>query len=95
MKVGGTLASIGLAASHEFKTTVMPFILRGVSLLGIDSVNAVMDVRKRVWQRLATDLRPRHLDAMGSAVNFADLPGVFDKVLKAQIKGRTVVRIGG
>lgn len=95
MKVGGALASIGLAASHEFKTTVMPFILRGVSLLGIDSVNAVMDVRKRVWQRLATDLKPRHLDAMGSTVNFADLPGVFDKVLKAQIKGRTVVKIGG
>jgi len=95
MKVGGALASIGLAASHEFKTTVMPFILRGVSLLGIDSVNAAMDVRKLVWQRLATDLKPRHLDAMGTTVAFADLPGVFDAVLKAQIKGRTVVRIGG
>ncbi len=95
MKVGGALASIGLAASHEFKTTVMPFILRGVSLLGIDSVNAAMEVRKKVWQRLATDLKPRHLDAMGSTVEFADLPGVFDKFLKAQIKGRTVVRIGG
>ena len=95
MKVGGALAWIGLAASHEFKTTVMPFILRGVSLVGIDSVNAVMDVRKKVWQRLATDLKPRHPDTMGSMVEFADLPGVFDKVLKAQIKGRTVVRIGG
>ncbi|UCH49396.1 MAG: oxidoreductase [Betaproteobacteria bacterium] len=93
MKVGGALASIGLAASHEFKTTVMPFILRGVSLLGIDSVNAAMDVRKRVWQRLATDLKPRHLDAMGSTVEFAELPSVFDKALKAQIKGRTVVKI--
>jgi putative YhdH/YhfP family quinone oxidoreductase len=94
MKVGGALASIGLAASHEFKTTVMPFILRGVSLVGIDSVNAVMDVRKQVWQRLATDLKPRHLDAMGSTVEFAELPGVFDRVLKSQVKGRTVVKIG-
>lgn len=95
MKVGGALASIGLAASHELKTTVMPFILRGVSLLGIDSVNAPMDVRKKVWQRLATDLKPRHLDAMGTTVAFADLPSVFDKVLKVQVKGRTVVKIGG
>jgi putative YhdH/YhfP family quinone oxidoreductase len=94
MKVGGALASIGLAASHEFRTTVMPFILRGVSLVGIDSVNAVMDVRKQVWQRLATDLKPRHLDAMGSTVEFTELPGVFDRLLKSQIKGRTVVKIG-
>ncbi len=95
MKTGGALASIGLAASHEFKTTVMPFILRGVSLVGIDSVNAVMNVRKKVWQRLATDLKPRHLDDMASTLAFDDLPGVFEKVLKAQIKGRTVVKIGG
>jgi acrylyl-CoA reductase (NADPH) len=95
MKTGGALASIGLAASHEFKTTVMPFILRGVSLVGIDSVNAVMDVRKNVWQRLATDLKPRHLDDMAKTLAFDDLPGVFDKILKSQAKGRTVVKIGG
>jgi len=95
MKVAGALASIGLAASHEFNTTVMPFILRGVSLLGIDSVNAAMNVRAKVWQRLATDLRPRHLDAMATDVAFADLPGVFGKVLKSQVKGRTVIRIAG
>jgi len=95
MKVGGALASIGLAASHELKTTVMPFILRGVSLLGIDSVNAPMDVRQNVWQRLATDLKPRHLDAMATTVDFTNLPGVFDTVLKSQVRGRTVVRIGG
>ena len=95
MKVAGALASIGLAASFEFKTTVMPFILRGVSLLGVDSVNAAMDVRTRVWQRLATDLKPRHIDAMTSQVAFADLPDVFPKVLNQQITGRTVVSIGG
>lgn len=94
MKVAGALASIGLAASHDFKTTVMPFILRGVSLVGIDSVNAAMDVRKNVWQRLASDLKPRHLDEMATTVAFANLPGVFDQFLKAQVKGRTVVKIG-
>ena len=94
MKVAGALASIGLAASFEFKTTVMPFILRGVSLLGVDSVNAAMDVRAGVWQRLATDLKPRHLDTMSSQVAFVDLPDVFGKVLNQQITGRTVVRIG-
>ena len=93
MQIGGTLASIGLAASHTFNTTVMPFILRGVSLLGIDSVNAPMPIREKVWKRLATDLKPRHLDSIVTTVNFADLPGVFDKILKAQIRGRTVVRI--
>jgi acrylyl-CoA reductase (NADPH) len=95
MKTGGVLASIGLAASHEFKTTVMPFILRGVSLVGIDSVNAVMDVRKNVWQRLATDLKPRHLDDMATTIAFDDLAGAFDNILKAQAKGRTVIKIGG
>jgi len=94
MKVAGALASIGLAASFEFKTTVMPFILRGVSLLGVDSVNAAMNVRAGVWRRLATDLKPRHLDTMSSQVAFADLPDVFGKVLNQQITGRTVVRIG-
>ena len=93
MQIGGTLASIGLAASHTFNTTVMPFILRGVSLLGIDSVNAPMPIREKVWKRLATDLKPRHLDSIVTTVNFADLPGVFDKILKAQMRGRTVVKI--
>jgi acrylyl-CoA reductase (NADPH) len=93
MKVGGALASIGLAASHTLNTTVMPFILRGVSLLGIDSVNAPMAIREKVWRRLGSDLKPRHLMQIASTVSFADLPAVFDKILKAQIKGRTVVKI--
>jgi putative YhdH/YhfP family quinone oxidoreductase len=94
MQVGGTLASIGLAASHALNTTVMPFILRGVSLLGIDSVNAPMPVREKVWKRLASDLKPRHLDRIATIVDFDDLPAIFDKVMKRQIRGRTVVRIG-
>jgi acrylyl-CoA reductase (NADPH) len=94
MQVGGALASIGLAASPTFNTTVMPFILRGVSLLGVDSVNAPMGLREKVWRRLGADLKPRRLKSIATTVNFADLPGVFEKVMKAQIRGRTVVKIG-
>ena len=93
MQVGGTLASIGLAASHNFNSTVMPFILRGVSLLGIDSVNAPMPVREKVWKRLASDLKPRHLRDIAITVNFSELPDVFEKILKVQARGRTVVRL--
>jgi alcohol dehydrogenase len=94
MQVGGTLASIGLAAGHSFNTTVMPFILRGVSLLGVDSVNTPMPVRQRVWERLASDLKPRHLEAMVTTVDLAGMQPVFEKILKAQFRGRTVVKIG-
>jgi putative YhdH/YhfP family quinone oxidoreductase len=94
MQVGGTLASIGLAASHTFNSTVMPFILRGVSLLGVDSVNTPMGLREKVWRRLGADLKPRRLKSIATTVNFADLPGVFEKVMKAQVRGRTVVKIG-
>jgi alcohol dehydrogenase len=94
MQVGGTLASVGLAASHTFNTTVMPFILRGVSVLGVDSVNTPMTVRQRVWERLASDLKPRHLESMVTTVDLDGMQPVFDKILKAQVRGRTVVRIG-
>ncbi len=94
MQIGGTLASIGLAASHTMNTTVMPFILRGVSLLGIDSVNAPMSVREKVWNRLGGDLKPRHLKEIVTAVDFADLPAVFEKVINAKMRGRAAVRIG-
>ncbi|HWA14507.1 MAG TPA: oxidoreductase [Burkholderiales bacterium] len=94
MQVGGTLASIGLAASHTLNTTVMPFILRGVSLLGIDSVNAPMPVREKVWKRLASDLKPRHLDKIVTTVGFDELPMAFDRVMKRQVRGRMVVKIG-
>ncbi len=93
MQVGGALASIGLAASPTFNTTVMPFILRGVSLLGVDSVNTPMALREKVWRRLGADLKPRRLKSIATTVNFADLPGVFEKVMKAQVRGRTVVKI--
>jgi len=93
MQVGGALASIGLAASHTLNTTVMPFILRGVSLLGVDSVNAPMGPRQKVWQRLASDLKPRHLADMCTTVTLDELPAVFDRILKGQARGRTVVKL--
>jgi putative YhdH/YhfP family quinone oxidoreductase len=91
MKVGGTLASVGLAAGFQFNTTVMPFILRGVSLLGIDSVNCPMPQRAEVWRRLAGDMKPAHLAALTRTIAFGELPTVFDDFLKGRAKGRIVV----
>ncbi|HTS53129.1 MAG TPA: oxidoreductase [Burkholderiales bacterium] len=95
MQIGGALASVGLAASHTLSTTVMPFILRGVSLLGVDSVNTPMALRQKVWQRLASDLKPRHLSDICATVTLEQLPAVFDKILRAQVRGRTVVKLAG
>ncbi len=93
MQIGGTLASIGLAASQNLNTTVMPFILRGVSLLGVDSVNAPMPLREKVWRRLGSDLKPRHLNSIVTTVDFSDLPGVFEKVMNAKMRGRAAIKI--
>lgn len=95
MQQGGTIASIGLAASTSLNTTVMPFILRGVSLLGIDSGYIAEPYRSGVWRRLATDLKPPHLAEMTRTIEFAELPGVFDEFLKGRAHGRVVVRISG
>ena len=95
MKVGGTLASIGLAAGFQFNTTVMPFILRGVSLLGIDSVNCPMPQRAEVWRRLAGDMKPAHLAVLTREIGFNELPNVFDDFIQARAKGRIVVNIAG
>lgn len=90
----GNIASIGLAGSDRLNTTVMPFILRGVSLLGISSANCPMQRRQEVWQRLATDLKPRHLDSIvAGEAGLAELPGVFDKVLSGAHRGRFLVKI--
>jgi putative YhdH/YhfP family quinone oxidoreductase len=93
MQIGGTIASIGLAASHNLNTTVMPFILRGVSLLGIDSVNAPMPLRQKVWKRLGSDLKPRQLREIATQVDFAGLPEVFNRILDKKMRGRAVVKI--
>jgi len=95
MAQGGTIASIGLAASMSLNTTVAPFILRGVSLLGIDSGYIGEPYRHGVWQRLADDLRPPHLAAMSRRIKFAELPATFDEYITGRAKGRVVVEIGG
>ncbi len=93
MKVGGAIASIGLASSFKFNTTVMPFILRGVSLLGIDSVNAKSLVRRKVWERLGSDMKPAHLSDIVQTVEFDELPSVFPKLMQSAMRGRVVVKV--
>ena len=93
---GGNVASIGLAASPDLQTSVMPFILRGVNLLGINSVLTPRPLRLKVWERLATDLRPQHLGAIcPREVAFADLPAAFQPYVDGQVMGRAVVKVSG
>jgi NADPH2:quinone reductase len=83
-----------MAGGSELHTTVMPFILRGVGLLGITSANCPLARRRHIWQRLVTDLRPAHLDAIVSdTVPLEDLPVVFDRMLSAAHRGRVVVKL--
>jgi NADPH2:quinone reductase len=90
----GNIASIGLAGSHELHTTVMPFILRGVNLLGINSMATPRDLRLVVWDRIATDLKPQHLDVIGTReIGFDELPGAFQAYVDGTVTGRTIVRI--
>ena len=94
MKYGGNIASIGLAASHELHTTVMPFILRAVCLLGINSVDTPHDLRRAVWGRIGGDLKPKHLDMIGSrTISFDELPDAFQAYIDGTVTGRIVVRI--
>lgn len=95
MAQGGTIASIGLAASMSLNTTVAPFILRGVSLLGVDSGYIREPYRSGVWQRLASDMRPPHLTTMSRKIAFDELPATFNEYIAGRAKGRVVVEIGG
>jgi NADPH2:quinone reductase len=92
----GNIASIGLAGSAELHTTVIPFIIRGVNLLGINSSATLRDMRLVVWNRIATDLKPHHLDRIATrTIAFDELPGAFDTYMKGTVTGRTIVKIGG
>lgn len=93
MQPSGVIASFGNAGGIELKTTVLPFILRGVRLIGVDSGFTPMALRRKVWARLATDLKPRHLQDIASTITMNDLPGYFGKMLKGETRGRAVVRI--
>jgi acrylyl-CoA reductase (NADPH) len=91
----GNIASIGLAGGFEVNTTVMPFILRGVSLLGINSVDVPHDLRSRIWGLLATNWRPPHLERLlTKSVGLEGLPGVFDDMLAGRTHGRVLVDLG-
>ena len=90
----GNIASCGLAADPSLATTVMPFILRGVSLLGIASAGTARDIRDAVWQHLASDWKPAHLDRIATReVGLDGLPAVFDTMLAGGSFGRTVVKL--
>jgi len=90
----GSIASVGMASGMDLKTTVLPFILRSVNLLGINSVNIPRTPRLQVWQRIATDLKPRHLDAIGArTVTLDELANAFDAYIKGTVTGRTVVKL--
>ena len=91
---GGNIASIGLASGVKLETTVMPFILRAVCLLGINSVDTPRDLRLAVWRRIGGDLRPRHLEAIGGRIiGFDELPGAFQAFMDGTVTGRIVVEI--
>ena len=95
MDYGGNIASIGLAASHELNTTVLPFILRAVCLLGINSVDTPRELRLAVWSRIGGDLKPRNLDTIGhTTIPFDELPEAFQAYLDGKVTGRIVVEIG-
>ena len=95
-KYGGNVASIGLAASHKLEATVMPFILRGVNLLGINAVDTPRDLRLEVWGRLATDLRPQRLEhIVNGEVGLDDLAEGMQDWLDGKVTGRRLVKLAG
>jgi putative YhdH/YhfP family quinone oxidoreductase len=93
-KYGGSIALSGNTGGVNFATTVFPFILRGVNLLGIESVNCSIELRARMWQRMARELKPKGL--MDSIAVETDLDGVLDvaaRIREGKIRGRTLVRL--
>jgi acrylyl-CoA reductase (NADPH) len=95
-RYGGAVAASGLTGGTSLETTVFPFILRSVSLLGVDSVNTPMEERRRVWERLAGDLRPKGLDdSITREISLDDVDPFLDEILQGKGVGRTVVRVAG
>jgi acrylyl-CoA reductase (NADPH) len=94
LRYGGAVAACGNTGGVKLPTTVLPFILRGVSLLGVDSVQTPIEARRATWKRLASDLRPPHLDdAIAREVGLDELEGVLSSILDGRVQGRTIVRI--
>jgi acrylyl-CoA reductase (NADPH) len=92
-RAGGSVAACGLAGSSDLATTVFPFILRGVNLLGINSVYVAEERRRRAWDRLARELPPQRLETMVGEVELAEVPEVSRELLAGRVRGRVVVRI--
>jgi acrylyl-CoA reductase (NADPH) len=93
MQTHGLIASFGNAGGIELNTTVLPFILRGVRLIGVDSAYTPMVLRRKVWARLASDLKPRHLDSIARLIEVNDLPEQFERMLQGRARGRAVVKL--
>lgn len=93
MRYGTSVAACGNAGGNDFATTVLPFILRGVNLLGIDSVMKPLPERKQAWARLVRDLPLDRLDAMTSVFGLRDLPELGARILKGQVRGRVVIDV--
>lgn len=92
-RYGGSVAACGLAGGNTLPTSVLPFILRGVNLLGIDSVQCPGPLRRRIWTRLASDLPLDKLDAATTVVPLGALPDLAARILKGDVRGRTVVDV--
>ncbi len=92
-RIGGSVGSVGLAAGMKLETTVAPFILRGVALLGADSVNCPMPLRQKIWNKLAVEWRPDQVHDQVRTIDFDELPTHFDAYIKGLVRGRTVVKI--
>jgi NADPH2:quinone reductase len=95
MQQNGVIASFGNAGGVELNTTVLPFILRGVRLIGIDSAATDMPLRQEIWHRLANEWRPQQFDKLAHTVAFEQLPDIFPKLLKSEMRGRIVIKIAG
>jgi acrylyl-CoA reductase (NADPH) len=93
IKYGGAVAACGLAESMELPTSVAPFILRGITLYGIDSVMASLEKRDQAWGRLAQDLDPGLLEELSFELDFADLPQAAEDILAGKIRGRAIIKI--
>ena len=91
----GSVAAVGLAAGPKLETTVLPFLLRGVNLLGIDSVLCPLAERKTAWERLVRDLPMDKLDGMINEAKLADLLTLGNDILKGKVRGRVVVDVAG
>ncbi|MBC2216451.1 acryloyl-CoA reductase [Listeria welshimeri] len=93
VQYGGAVTTCGMSAGGKLDTTVFPFILRGVQLLGIDSVLCPMQKRTQIWQRLATDFKLANLDELATEINFQTLPEALHQVMNGGVTGRYLVKI--